>query len=151
YIRVNDTGRNFRLVSAPLSDPARENWEEVVPHRPEVMLEGMDFFRDHYVLSEREDGLPHFRVTDLQTGEAHRLALPEAVYSAFPGPNPEFAPAAFRYGYQSLVTPSSVLDYDIKRRQSTLLKQTEVLGGYEPARYRTERAYATAPDGIRVP
>jgi oligopeptidase B len=115
------------------------------------MLEGVDVFRDHYILSEREDGLPQFRVAHLRTGDAHRLAFPEPVYSAFAGPNPEFDTATFRYSYQSLVTPSSVFDYDLERRESTLLKQTEVLGGYEAARYRSERGHATAPDGVRIP
>ncbi|HWW92855.1 MAG TPA: S9 family peptidase [Vicinamibacteria bacterium] len=151
YIRTNDRGRNFRLVSASVGSPSREHWREVVPHRSEVMLEGVDVFRDHYILSEREDGLPQFRVAHLRTGEAHRLAFPEPVYSAFAGPNPEFDTATFRYSYQSLVTPSSVFDYDLERRESTLLKQTEVLGGYEAARYRSERGHATAPDGVRIP
>jgi oligopeptidase B len=151
YIRTNDQGRNFRLVSAPVGSPSREHWREVVPHRSEVMLEGVDVFRDHYILSEREDGLPQFRVAQLRTGDAHRLAFPEPVYSAFAGPNPEFDTATFRYSYQSLVTPSSVFDYDLERRESTLLKQTEVLGGYEAARYRSERGHAIAPDGVRIP
>ncbi len=151
YIRTNDQGRNFRLVSAPVGNPSREHWREVVPHRSEVMLEGVDVFRDHYILSEREDGLPQFRVAHLLTGEAHRLAFPEPVYSAYAGPNPEFDAATFRYSYQSLVTPSSVFDYDLERRESMLLKQTEVLGGYEAARYRSERRHATAPDGVRIP
>jgi oligopeptidase B len=151
YIRANDSGRNFRLVSAPVESPDRGHWREVVPHRAEVMLEGVDVFRDHYILCEREDGLPQFRVAHLRTGEAHRLAFPEPVYSAYPGPNPEFDTATFRYSYQSLVTPSSVFDYDLDRRESTLLKQTEVLGGYAAARYRSERRHATAPDGVRVP
>ena len=151
YIRTNDRGRNFRLVSAPVGSPSREHWREVVPHRSEVMLEGVDVFRDHYVLSEREDGLPQFRVARLLTGEVHRLAFPEPVYAAYPGPNPEFDTATFRYSYQSLVTPSSVFDYDLEGRESTLLKQTEVLGGYEAAHYRSERRHATAPDGVRIP
>jgi len=151
YIRTNDRGRNFRLVSASVGSPSREHWREVVPPRSAVMLEGVDVFRDHYILSEREDGLPQFRVAHLRTGEAHRLAFPEPVYSAFAGPNPEFDTATFRYSYQSLVTPSSVFDYDLERRESTLLKQTEVLGGYEAARYRSERGHATAPDGVRIP
>jgi oligopeptidase B len=151
YIRVNDSGRNFRLVSAPVDSPGRESWTEVVPHRPDVMLEGMDFFRDHRVLQEREDGLSHLHVTDLRTGESHRVAFPEPVYSVFPGANPEFDTTTFRYTYQSLVTPVSVFDYDMVARQSRLLKQTEVLGGYEPKRYASRRLFATAPDGARVP
>jgi oligopeptidase B len=151
WIRTNDAGRHFRIVKAPVSSPGREHWQEVVPHRPEVMLEGIDLFRHHAVVFEREDGLPHVRVTDLRTNESHRLAFPEPVYSAFPDANPEFDTAVFRYSYQSLVTPSSVFDYDMEKRESVLLKQTEVRGGYEPSRYATERQFATAPDGVRIP
>jgi oligopeptidase B len=151
WIRVNDTGRHFRLVKAPVGSPGREHWEEVLPHRPEVMLEGIDLFRHHAVVFEREDGLPHIRVTDLRTNESHRLAFPEPVYSAWPDANPEFDTTVFRYSYQSLVTPSSIFDYDMETRASVLLKQTEVLGGYDRERYATERLFSTSPDGTRVP
>jgi oligopeptidase B len=151
WIRTNDTGRHFRLVKAPVLSPGREHWQEIVPHRPEVMLEGIDLFRHHAVVFEREDGLPHVRVTDLRTNESHRLAFPEPVYSAFPDANPEFDTTVFRYSYQSFVTPSSVFDYDMDQRTSVLLKQTEVLGGYDPSRYASERLFATAPDGVRIP
>jgi oligopeptidase B len=151
WIRVNDTGRHFRIVKAPVATPGREHWQEIVPHRPEVMQEGIDLFRHHAVVFEREDGLPHIRVTDLRTGESHRLAFPEPVYSAFPDANPEFDTTIFRYSYQSFVTPSSVFDYDMDKRTSVLLKQTEVLGGYDPSRYASERLFATAPDGVRIP
>jgi len=151
YLRVNDTGRNFRLVKAKVASPGRESWIEVVPHRPHVMLEGVDCFRDHVVLVEREDGLPQVAVTDLRTGASHRIAFPEAVYSAWPEANPEFDTHTFRYTYESLVTPRSVLDYDLEARQATLLKEQPVLGGYERTRYRTERVFATAPDGVKVP
>ena len=151
YLRVNDTGRNFRLVRAPVTSPGREAWQEVVPHRAEVMLEWLDLFRHHLVLFEREDGLPQVRVTDLRTNESHRMAFPEAAYSAFPEANPEFDTTLLRYNYQSLVTPASVYDYDMEARTRTLLKQTEVLGGYDPSQYVTERLHATAGDGVRVP
>jgi oligopeptidase B len=151
YIRTNDRGRHFRLVWAPVADARRENWSEVIPHRPEVMLEGVEVFANHLVLLEREDGLPRFRVSDLRTGEAHRIEFPEPAYSAFPSANPEFETSLFRYNYQSLVTPSSIFDYDMDRRASKLLKQTEVLGGFDPAQYRSERIHATASDGTRIP
>jgi oligopeptidase B len=151
YLRVNDTGRNFRLVRAPVADPGREHWQEVLPHRPDVMLEGFDLFRHHSVVFEREEGLPHIRVTDLRTGEWHRVAFPEPVYSAYPDENAEFDTTVYRYGYESLVTSPSVFDYDMEARTSTLLKQKEVLGGYDPARYTTERLWAKAEDGERVP
>jgi oligopeptidase B len=151
YIRTNDRGRNFRLVAAPLDDPREERWEEVVPHRPEVMLEGAEFFRDHYVLLERERGLPRLSVTGLRDGQTHAVLFPEPAYSAFPSYNPEFDTHVFRYSYQSLITPASVFDYDMDARTSTLLKEQPVLGGYDRTRYVSERREATAPDGVKVP
>jgi len=151
YIRANDRGRNFRLCQAPVASPGRESWAEVVPHRPEVMLEGVDSFRDHLVLCEREGGLPQVSITDLRSGATHRMAFPEATYSAFPEANPEFDTRTFRYSYQSLVTPPSVLDYDMETRTTTLLKEQPVLGGYDRTRYETARVFATAPDGVAVP
>ncbi len=151
YIRTNDNGRNFRLVRAPVDSPGRERWVEVVPHREDVMLEGVDCFADHLVLFEREGGLPQILVSDLRDGRAHRVSFPEAAYSAFPDANPEFETHVLRFAYQSLVTPPSVFDYDMDSRQAVLLKQQPVLGGYEPERYQTERVFAAAADGVRVP
>ncbi len=151
YLRVNDTGRNFRLVRAPIVRPGREGWQEVLPHRPDVMLEGVDLFRDHAVVFEREDGLPHIRVIDLRSGRWHRVSFPEPAYSAWPAENEEFDSTVYRYGYESLVTPPSVFDHDMETRAATLLKRKEVLGGYDPSRYTTERLRATAEDGERVP
>lgn len=151
YIRTNDQGRHFRLVTAPVSDPQKKNWKQMLAHRPDVMLEGVDCFRNHTVLYERQDGLPHMRITDLRTGEWHRLEFPEPVYTAGPGVNHEFDTPVFRYTYQSLITPNSVFDYAMDRRSSTLLKQTEVLGGYDKTQYQSERLWATAKDGVRVP
>jgi oligopeptidase B len=151
YIRTNDTGRNFRLVRAPVASPGRESWREMVAHRPDVMLEGADFFQDHYVLQERENGLPEFRITDLRTGSTHRIEFPEPTYSASGGANSEFDTAQFRYRYQSLVTPSSQFDYDMGKRTAKLLKEQPVLGGYDRTQYASERLFATAADGVRVP
>lgn len=151
YIRVNDTGRNFRLVSAPVQDPSEKNWQEVVPHRPEIMLEGVDCFANFYALYERQNGLPQIRLTDLKSGESHYLVFPEPAYSAFPSTNREWDTNLLRYSYQSLLTPNSVFDYDVTTRQSTLLKETEVLGGYDKNQYASERLYATAKDGARIP
>jgi oligopeptidase B len=151
YLRVNDTGRNFRLVKAPVARPGRESWVEVRPHREDVMLEGVDCFRDHLVLFEREGGLPEVSVVDLRTGAEHRLAFPETAYSAWPEANPEFDTRTFRYSYQSLVTPPSVFDYDMEARATTLLREQPVLGGYDRTRYETERVSATAPNGVGVP
>jgi len=151
YFRVNDTGRNFRLVKAPVSDPGKKNWVEVVPHRPGVMLDDMDFFQDFYVLRERENGLLQIRITDLRTGESHRVQFPEPAYSLYPEANRIFDTHEYRYRYQSFITSSSVFDYDVDKRTSKLMKQTEVLGGYDPTRYTVERVYATAADGVKIP
>jgi oligopeptidase B len=151
YIRANDAGRNFRLVKAPVTSPGRASWQEVLPHRPAVMLEGMDFFLGHCALYEREDGLPRIRVMDLKTGASHHVPFPEPTYSVFAAQNAEFDTSVFRYTYQSLVTPLSTFDYDMDRRESTLLKETEVKGGYDRTRYASERVWATAPDGVKVP
>jgi oligopeptidase B len=151
YITVNDTGRNFRLVTAPVASPGRESWKELVPHRPDVMLSAAYLFQDYMVLFERENALEQLGVHSFKTGETHRISFPEPVYSAFPSGNAEFDTAAFQFSYQSFITPSSVFDYDMGKRERKLLKQTEVLGGYDPSQYASERIYATAPDGVKIP
>ena len=151
FIRTNQGAPNFRLVSAPVADPDKAAWREVVAHRSDVMLAGMTFFRDHYVLVEREGGLPHLRITAHRGGASHRIAFPEPVYSAGSSTNAEYETGTYRYAYQSFITPSSVFDYDMEKRESQLLKQTEVLGGYDPSRYESARVWATAGDGTRIP
>ena len=151
YIRTNDTGRNFRLVSAPVSDPGKDNWKEVVPVRSDVMLSDFDAFQDFYVLVERENGLPQITIVKLANGARQRITYPEPVYTAFPQVNREFKTKFYRYSYQSLVTPNSVFDYDVEKHTSTLLKQNEVTGGYDKSKYNSERAWATAQDGAKIP
>jgi oligopeptidase B len=151
YIRVNDTGRNFRLVKAPISDPRAQNWQEVVPHRTAVMLDDIDFFKDYYISYEREKGLPQIRVTDVGSGRSRRIDFPEPAYVAYSYINREYDATKFRYGYQSFITPASVFEYDVENGHSTLLKQKEVPGGYDGTRYRVERIYATASDDVQVP
>jgi oligopeptidase B len=151
YIRVNDTGRNFRLVKAPVSDPRSHNWQEVVPLRAAVMLDDVDFFKSYYISYEREDGLPQIRVTDLESGRSRRIDFPEPAYVAYPYINREYDTTKFRYGYQSFITPASVFEYDVATAHSMLLKQKEVPGGYDHTRYQVERIYAPASDGVKVP
>ena len=151
YIRTNDKGRTFRLVAAPVSDPGKKNWKEIVPVRADVMLSDFEPFRDFYVLVERENGLPQLTIVDLASGAKQRIAYPEPIYTASPQVNREFKTKFFRYSYQSLITPSSVFDYDVEKHTSTLLKQTEVPGGYDPSKYKSERVWATAKDGTRIP
>jgi oligopeptidase B len=150
-IRTNDKGRTFRLVQAPLSAPGKENWKEVVPTRADVMLNDIDVFADFYVLVERENGLPQLTVVNFANGDKKRIAYPEPVYTSSPQTNREYKTRMFRYAYQSLVTPASVFDYDVEGHVSTLLKQTEVPGGYDASKYQSERVWATAKDGVRVP
>jgi len=150
-VLTNDKGRNFRLVSAPASDPRPENWKELVAHRADVMLEDVDAFADFYVVSERDRGLQKLSVADARTGRSHHLAFPEPVYSASVGVNREYQTDRLRYTYQSFSTPASVYDYDVKARRSELLKRQPVLGGFDPSHYASERVYATAADGTKVP
>lgn len=151
YIRTNDKGRGFRLVTAPANEPQPKNWKELVAVRKGVTLEGLTMFANHYVLSERDQGLTKLRIVDLNDGQSHDLEFPEPVYSAFVNATPEFHTTVLRYGYQSFTTPASTYDYDMKTRQRVLLKQQEVLGGYDATKYAAERVDAVAPDGVRVP
>jgi oligopeptidase B len=152
YIRTNGGGlRNFRLVAAPVDDPHPARWRELIPHRDEVMLEDVDVFAGHYVVHEREQGLIRLRITDARSGAHHHVEFPEPTYDLDSDANAEFETGAYRLRYQSLITPASVFDYDIAGRRLLLLKQTEVLGGYDPAKYISERVHATAPDGTRIP
>jgi oligopeptidase B len=151
YIRVNDTGRNFRLVKTPVDAPGSANWKEVVPERNDVMLDDVDFFKNYYVLSERENGLPQMRVTDLATGAARRIAFPEPAYTAYVQVNRQYDTTKLRYGYQSFITPASVFDYDMAAGTSVLLKQREIPGGFDRSKYEVEQIYASASDGVKVP
>jgi len=152
YIRTNDEGRNFRLITTPVHSLARENWTEVIPHRADVMLEDLDLFASFYVTCERSEGLPKLRVRSFGGGDLARdISFPEPVYSAHPHTNAEFVTGKYRYSYQSLVTPGSVYEYDVAAGTSTLLKQQEVPGGFDRELYRSERLFATAEDGVKVP
>jgi oligopeptidase B len=147
YIRTNDRGRNFRVVTAPVAAP--QNWTELQPHRDDVMIDGLDVFRDFYVLSERRQGLPHLRV--IKGAASQDIPVSEPAYDIAGNVNAKFEATAFRYAYESFTTPPSIFDYDVASGKSTLRKQQEVLGGYDATRYEVERIWANAPDGTRVP
>ncbi|MBS1803131.1 MAG: S9 family peptidase [Acidobacteria bacterium] len=156
FIRTNDKGRNFRLVTAPVETPEREHWTERIAHRDAVMLEDVDLFESFFVACEREDGLPRLRMWKFEgdSAEAHRageIAFPEPAYNASSGVNRVWETKLFRYGYQSLVTPGSVFEYNINSGESKLLKQQEVPGGFDRTLYASERVHATASDGVKVP
>jgi oligopeptidase B len=156
FIRTNDRGRNFRLVTAPVENLSLENWTERIPHRDDVMLEDADLFATFFVACEREAGLPQLRLWKF-TGEgpeaqrAGEISFPEPAYNASPHVNRIFDTTRYRYSYQSLVTPNSVFEYDLSSKVSTLLKQVEVPGGFDRTLYASERIYATASDGVQVP
>ena len=151
YIRTNQHGRNFEIATAPESDPARKNWKTWIPQRDDVLMQGIDLFRDFAVASEKSDALTRLRVYKFANKQWVDVAFPEPVYSAFPGGTPDYDSKTFRYNYQSFVTPSSVYDYDVAAGRSDLRKRQPVLGGYDPSRYTSERLWATARDGVKVP
>jgi len=156
FIRANDRGRNFRLVTAPVTKPGREHWTERIAHRDSVMLEDVDLFAGFFIACEREDGLPRLNLWKFagdgpEASRAGEMAFPEPAYSAHPHINRNFETTAYRYGYQSLVTPSSVYEYDVATGASTLLKQVEIPGGFDRNLYASERIHAKAPDGVEVP
>jgi oligopeptidase B len=156
FIRTNDRGRNLRLVTAPTATPGRDHWTERIPHRDNVMLEDVDLFAGFFVACEREDGLPRLRIWKFlddgpEAALTSEIAFPEPAYSAQPHVNRVFETATFRYAYQSLVTPSSVYEYDTATSESTLLKQVEIPGGFDRTLYASERVHATTTDGVKVP
>jgi len=151
YIRTNRGAKNFRIVTAPLSDPSEKNWKEFVAHNPAVKIDGISLFANHAVLSEWENGLQQLDVIDFKTSKRQRIKFPEPVYSAFLSANREFDTNVVRYTYNSLVTPNSVFDYDMNTGKSTLRKETEVPGGFDRNNYKSERVFATAADGTKVP
>lgn len=151
-ILTNWNAKNFRLMECDEGDHAdKSRWREVIPHRDEVLLEDVDLFKDHMVVTERKLGLPHLRVRKLSTGAEHEIRFNDPAYVAYTGTNPEWDSDRLRYGYTSLTTPNSIFEHDLNRRTDVLLKQQEVVGGFDAARYRSERIWATASDGTRVP
>jgi oligopeptidase B len=151
YILTNRDAKNYRIVTAPATDPKPANWKELVPHRADVFVDGVNMFAGHLVMLEHEAGVPYIVVRDLNTNDSHRVKMTEPIYSVFPSENPEFKTTKLRFNYTSMVTPSSVFEYDMASRDRKLLKQTEVLGGYDATKYKSERIQATASDGTKVP
>src|SRR2546423_8368513 len=151
YIRSNKGAKNFRVVTAPVSDPSENNWKEFIAHRPTVKVESIELFSDHAVVSEWENGLQQIEIVNFKNNARHRIAFPEPVYAASLAANREYKTTVVRYNYQSLTTPGSVFDYDLNTSQATLLKQQEVPGGFNKANYKSERVFATAADGTRIP
>jgi oligopeptidase B len=174
YILTNDAGINYRVVTAPVSDyvsadatpqaasapqagptsaAGRAGWKELVPYRKPVRIESIGMFKNHMVVRMREGGLSQMEIYDLRDNGAkpHRVTFPESAYALGGASNEEFDTTVYRYSYNSFITPNSVYDYDMDSRKQTLLKRTEVLGGYDPAKYKVERFFVPAPDGAQIP
>jgi oligopeptidase B len=151
YIRTDRNAKDFQVVVAPENDPGPKNWKVFIPHREGVRIQGIDLFKDFAVAVEKSQALNHLRIHNFQTGQWTAIPFPEPIYSAFPGETPDYDTKTYRYAYQSFITPPSVFDYDTQSGKSTLLKRQEVLGGYDPAQYVSERLWATARDGVKVP
>ncbi len=150
-IRTNLDALNFKLMECPIDKTTSENWKEVVPHRKDVLLQSVEEFRDFVVLEERKDGLIQLNVRNIGTNKEYYINFEEAAYSASINANPDYNSTTLRYAYTSLTTPASIFDYDLQTKAKTLKKQQEVLGGYDSKAYATERVYATAKDGTKVP
>lgn len=150
-IRTNKDAKNFKLMECPLDKTSVDNWKDFIPHRADVLLEGVDEFKDFLVITERKNGLTQLLIRNLQNGSEHYLDFGEPAYTASAIANVEYNTHTLRYSYTSLTTPQSVYDYDMTTKSKELKKQQEVLGGYNAKDYVTERIYATAKDGTKVP
>ncbi|MEL6866462.1 MAG: S9 family peptidase [Bacteroidota bacterium] len=151
YVRTNMDAQNFRLMSTGEEKTSKENWEEVVPHRKDILLEGMDLFDDYLVLSERKEGITQIRVLPWEGGEEYYIDFGEDAYVAYTSINPELDTEVLRVGYQSMTTPNSTYDFNMRTKEKTLLKQQEIVGNFDPANYQSERIYAKVRDGVSVP
>ena len=151
YIRTNWDAENFRLMKTPVKATGKSNWEEVIPHRNEVLLEDMELFKDHLVLSERKAGIRQLRVRPWSAEGDHYIQFDEKAYLSYISTNKDFDTPILRLGYQSMATPNSIYDYDMNTKSLKLLKRQEVVGDFDSANYRTERIQAKARDGVMVP
>ncbi len=151
YITTNDGAPEFRVVTAPVATPGPGYWKDFIPARPGIKVESFEPFAKFAVVEEREAGLPHFRVMDFDGKKSERIPLPEPAYDASSEHNPEYASEQFRFSYDSPITPPSVFEYRVATGERKLIKQTEVLGGYDPAKYVVERKEVPAADGTKIP
>ena len=162
YILTNaDGAKNFKIMKTPVGKTEKENWVELMPHRDDVLVEDFDLFADFLVVEERSEGLVKIRVMewdaietqcpDSRNKQDYYIDFGEPAYSAYSLGNPDFDTHLLRYGYNSMTTPASLYEFDMKKRESVLLKRQEIIGGYEPSCYVTERHWAASHDGVKVP
>jgi oligopeptidase B len=150
YIRTNLDALNFKLVKTPVTKTEKENWVEVIPHRSDIFFENFEILKNYLVVSERKEGITQLRVMPWK-GAEYSIDFDEEVYSVRPGVNLDFDTDIFRFSYTSLTTPASTFDYNLNSKERKLLKQQEVLGGFDKNNYETKRIYATAMDGTKIP
>jgi oligopeptidase B len=152
YFVTNKDAENFKVMSAPTSDPGEKNWTDFIPHDPAVKIDGINFFKNYAVVSEVENGLEYIRVMDRKTRRpSSRIETPESVYTMGVSVNPEYDTPSVRYNYSSMITPNSTYEFDFKTRKSNLIKQQEIPSGYDKTKYETNRVWAMARDGVKVP
>ncbi len=151
YIKTNWNAKNFRLMETSIQQTGKENWQEVIPHRADTMLEDVAIFDNFLVLDERRMALNYLRIISWKDKSEYYIDFGEDAYSVYIGKNPDFSTDVLRYGYTSLTTPNSVVDINMNTQEKTLQKQQEVLGGFESDNYRSERLFATASDGTKIP
>ncbi|MBN3034514.1 MAG: S9 family peptidase [Bacteroidales bacterium] len=151
FILTNLDARNFRLMETPAGQTERSYWKEVIPHRDDVLIQDMEVFRSYLALEEKREGLDRIRIIDLEGGTDRYLEFGEETYTLYFTDNREFGTELLRFGYSSLTTPKSVFDHNMRNGERTLMKRQEVLGGFSPLEYHSERLYALAMDGSRIP
>lgn len=151
FIVTNDEVQNFRLIEAPVENPGAANWKELLRGNPELFIEDCEAFRNHLVVHVREKGLPRLRIYDLEDFSYHAVEFPEPAYALRSQPNTEFDTEIYRFSYTSLVSPTTVYDYNMKTRDRVVRKIQEIPSGYDPSLYRSERVFARAADGVEVP
>ncbi len=151
YIVTNFNAKNFRLMETPVCKTDKENWKEIIPHRNDVLIKKIEVFNDYIVVSERENGLIQLKVIELKNNNEYFIDFGEETYEAYISVNYEFETNLLRYKYSSLTTPSSTFDFDMKTKEKKLLKQQEIIGDFNSDNYVSERLYANARDGKKVP
>ncbi|MFN3916322.1 MAG: S9 family peptidase [Flavobacteriales bacterium] len=152
YIITNEGGAtNFKLVEAPIKNPGKQNWKVVIPHKPDVYIEGIELFKNHMVVNERFNGLNRIKIIRFNNKNEHFIEFNDPTYTCYVGYNPDFESEKLRFGYSSLTTPSTTYEYDMNSKQKVVLKQQEVLGDFDATNYESERVFAKATDGTLIP
>ncbi len=150
YIVSNDNAKNYKVMVTSIENPGKENWKEIIPHRDSVSVD-IEIFKDYMVIYEQQNALRKIRIVDLNTHEEYYIDFPEPLYSVYSRRNPNFDTELFRFSYESMVTPYSIYDYNMKTRERELRKSQEIPSGYDASQYKYERVFAKAPDGTSIP